>query len=86
MLVGIQTLVYMPFFLYKVFLQAHILNFSLSQLKKLFMLYCSFAQLPIEIYHISSTSNVILSVEDQINENRKTIREVLYMNPYEHKL
>jgi replication factor A1 len=50
------------------------------------MLCYSFSQLLVEIYHIPSSLNVVLSMEDQINENRKTIKDVLCMNPYEHKV
>lgn len=44
-----------------------------------------FAQVPIEIQQIPSSPNAILSIEKQIKENRRTIREILCMNPYEHK-
>lgn len=49
------------------------------------MLCPSFKQLPVEIYQLPSSSNVVLSIEDQINENRNTIREILDMNPYEQR-
>lgn len=52
-----------------------------------FLMLCpSFKQLPVEIYQLPSSSNVVLSIEDQINENRNTIREILDMNPYEQKV
>ncbi|KAL9356244.1 hypothetical protein Peur_049497 [Populus x canadensis] len=44
-----------------------------------------FAQLPVEIQQLPSSSNVVLSIEEQIKENRRTIHEILCMNPYEHK-
>uniref|UniRef100_A0A2K1ZKM8 Replication protein A OB domain-containing protein n=1 Tax=Populus trichocarpa TaxID=3694 RepID=A0A2K1ZKM8_POPTR len=44
-----------------------------------------FAQLPVEIQQLPSSSNVVFSIEEQIKENRRTIHEILYMNPYEHK-
>jgi replication factor A1 len=30
--------------------------------------------------------NAVRSIEQQINENRKTIKEILCMDPYEHKV
>ncbi|KAJ6971640.1 hypothetical protein NC653_032229 [Populus alba x Populus x berolinensis] len=44
-----------------------------------------FAQLPVEIQQLPSSSNVVLSIKEQIKENRRTIHEILCMNPYEHK-
>jgi hypothetical protein len=40
----------------------------------------------IEVYRLPSSCNAVLKLEDQIHENRKTIREILCMEPYEHKL
>ncbi|KAJ6945951.1 hypothetical protein NC651_000888 [Populus alba x Populus x berolinensis] len=44
-----------------------------------------FTQVTVEIQQLPSSSNVVLSIEEQIKENRRTIHEILCMNPYEHK-
>ncbi|KAI5555123.1 hypothetical protein BDE02_19G059700 [Populus trichocarpa] len=44
-----------------------------------------FAQLSVEIQQLPSSLNAVLSIKEQIKENRRTIHEILCMNPYEHK-
>ncbi|KAI9402745.1 hypothetical protein POPTR_001G320601v4 [Populus trichocarpa] len=47
--------------------------------------YHYFGKLPVKVYQLPSSSNVVLSLVKHMNENKKTIKEILCMNPYEHK-
>ncbi|XP_061986220.1 replication protein A 70 kDa DNA-binding subunit D-like isoform X2 [Populus nigra] len=44
-----------------------------------------YAQIPVDIHQLPPSSRAILSLETQINESRRTIREILCMDPFEHK-
>ncbi|KAL9404362.1 hypothetical protein Peur_001334 [Populus x canadensis] len=43
--------------------------------------YHYFGKLPVKVYQLPSSSNVVLSLVKHMNENK----EILCMNPYEHK-
>nr|XP_034915104.1 replication protein A 70 kDa DNA-binding subunit B-like [Populus alba] len=44
-----------------------------------------YAQMAVDLHQLPPSSGAVLSLETQINENRRTIREILCMDPYEHK-
>ncbi|KAJ6927863.1 hypothetical protein NC651_011778 [Populus alba x Populus x berolinensis] len=42
--------------------------------------------MPVDLHQLPPSSQAILSLETQINENRRTIREILCMDPFKHKV
>lgn len=42
-------------------------------------------QMPLDVHKLPSSLNAVVSLDQQINENRKTIKEILCMDPYQHK-
>ena len=46
----------------------------------------SYNQIPLNVHKLPPSSNAVISLDQQINENRKTIKEILCMDPYQHKV
>ena len=42
--------------------------------------------MPVDLHQLPPLSGVVLSLQAQINENRRTIREILCMDPFKHKV
>ena len=45
----------------------------------------SYKDIPVEVHQLPSTTNT-QTVEQQLKENRKTIKEILCMDPYQYKV
>jgi hypothetical protein len=41
---------------------------------------------PSKIHYLPSSSNIVMLIKDQNNENRQTRKEILCMNLYDHKV
>ena len=46
----------------------------------------SYAEMPLDVHKLPPSLNAVVSLDQQINENRKTIKEILCMDPYQHKV
>jgi len=46
----------------------------------------SYGQMPVHLHQLPPSSRAVLSLETQINENRRTIRKILCIDPFEHKV
>ena len=46
----------------------------------------SYGQVPHDVHKLPPSFNAVVSLDQQINENRKTIKEILCMDPHQHKV
>ena len=42
--------------------------------------------MPLDVHKLPPSLNVVVSLDQQINENRKIIKEILCMDPYQYKV
>ena len=45
----------------------------------------SYKDIPVEVHQLPSTTNT-QTIDEQLKENRKTIKEILCMDPYQYKV